>query len=153
MNTKKLKEEVDIDKIYRLLVDYDLAMETMIRLGKYDWVNGVFTEELYPTTHSGNIRKQLRILRTDRDCSTRDVLAQMRGRHTTPASIFELLAFAEMCPEVQREFPVVALGLPSRTKHPAVPYITGSESNRGLGCCSLAGNWAGRYHFLEVLGA
>lgn len=152
MNTTKPKK-VDINKIYQLSVDYGLTIETAIELGKYDWVNGVFTKELYPTTYSGSIRKQLRILRTSRDCNTEDVLAQMKRRHAMPASLFELLAFAGMYPEVQREFPVVALGLPSRARHPSVVYITGSESNRGLGCCSPEGNWSWRYHFLEVLTA
>jgi len=97
------------DNIYPLSVDYGRSVEDGVRAGRYDWVNPNITSHNFPTKRRGRAEVVLELICFDREISSYEVLFEIDKRGYRPANLQELLAFGEKYPEVQREFPVVAL--------------------------------------------
>ena len=69
-----------------------------------------------------------------------------------PATLQELCAFGEKYPDIQREFPVVALGsvYVSLYGRRGVPYLGSWGAGRGLGLFSRGDEWCPSDRFLAA---
>lgn len=115
--------------VYPVSVDYTCTLVEMIKAGKYDWVNDNITEKNFPihrpsvseaatgdggpyrvpgVQNNGNI--ELGLVHLNKVASEEEVLRHLEQLGLRPAKIEELLAFGEKYPDIQREFPIVALG-------------------------------------------
>lgn len=95
---------------YPVTVDYSLSLAKMIKAGKYDWKNDNITAKNFPVKGEGKQAVVPELVHLNRFASTDEVLAHMEANNLRPATLPELLAFGEKYPDVQREFPIVALG-------------------------------------------
>jgi len=102
--------------IYDIIVDYSQTLEQMVAVVGCDSVNRNisssnkdFTKEII--TKKG-IREELKVvlLHLDRVATSQEVLAEMERLGLRPATLAELLALGAKHPELQREFPIIALG-------------------------------------------
>lgn len=162
MELEKLPEELfgflakflpkPASNLYPLTVDYSRSVADGIRAGHYDWVNQDITARHFPTEKSGCTRVLVELLHLDRNASAEEVLAEMEARGLRPADLHELLAEGEKYPEIQREFPVVALGSAWRGSggDRRVPYIRRDGSRRLLGLGWTESAWDGHCRFAVV---
>lgn len=96
--------------IYAVTVDYGKSVEEMVKLGLYDWSNHDITSEHFPAKWTGQTDLAIELVHFNRYIGTNDALKELNRMGYRPAELHELLAFGEKYPDVQREFPVVALG-------------------------------------------
>ena len=134
---------------YLVTVNYDLSVEDMVELGKYDWTNPSITSEHFPVTRRGKSEVRVELLSSKelvgevRSMSSDEISASLDNLGYLPVKLHELLAFGENHPEVQCEFPVVALGSvwPDRGNR-YVPCLRRYGSERRLGLHWLQAEWS-----------
>lgn len=78
-----------------------------------------------------------------------DAIAKLDKMGLRPGTVEELLAFGATFPDMQRKFPIVALGSSAELDgRRAVAYLFGGDSGRRLNLDCWGGAWVGRYRFL-----
>jgi len=133
----------------KIVVDYDLSLQEMIAAGQYDLVNDDITPERFPVIGKGVMQLISQLVHFNRNISSDDAEKELDKKGLRPATLAELLAFGKTYPEVQRKFPVVALGSVARIYgNRYVTYLDGSDSKRhlDLGCRGI--DWPARFRFL-----
>ncbi|MBN1325810.1 hypothetical protein JW977_02410 [Candidatus Falkowbacteria bacterium] len=125
-----------VSDTYKVVVDYSKSLTEMIQLGNYGYVNDDITDRHFPIQGSGQHEAELVLVHLNKDATTKEVLVQGSGQYeaelvlvhlnkdaTTkevlanldemglkPAKIEHQLALGALRPELQKEFPIVALG-------------------------------------------
>lgn len=137
---------------YPLSVDYEMSVESAVRLGQYDKVDGEITTKNFPTERTGETDVMVELIHFN-VVSSNDVLEKLDEMFYRPAELRELLAFGRKYPDVQREFPIVALGSVLRRwlRRSLVSCLLGSSSSRIL-CLDWYGvmNWGKLSRFAAV---
>jgi hypothetical protein len=126
---------------FTLLINYDRGVKAGIRSGHYDYVNPYITENNFPTIQQGvkEVAVQLVHFSKIKMMSTDQVLIELDKMNLRPANIQELLSLGEKHPNLQREYPIIALGSVCRSfdGHLTCP-ILGSDSS---GCRRISFDW------------
>ncbi len=99
-----------IEKTYKVVFDYSQSLASMIKAGKYDWFNDHITDKHFSLEGEGQQEAELVLVHLDRDATTKEVREYMKEQGLEPAKIEHLLAFGTTYPELQRQFPIIALG-------------------------------------------
>lgn len=136
---------------FKVTVDYTLDLAAMIKAGKYNWVYEHITDQKFPIKGTGKSEIELVLVHLDRYATTEEVKAELDKRGLRAATIEELLALGAAQPELQRQFPIVALG--SRCVllgDGYVPVLCKSRGKRALGLDCDALRWSHNYRFLAV---
>jgi hypothetical protein len=92
-----------------LQISSSVSLSDRITLGKYDWVNSDITEKNFPDKEDGDYEVEYRIFHFNRSISSESIMAEMEKEGFKPANILELLKLGEIQPNLQKEFPIVAL--------------------------------------------
>jgi len=141
------------NNIYALLVDYGRSVEDGVRAGRYDWVNPNITSHNFPTKRRGKAEVVLELICFDREISSYEVLFELDKRGYRPADLQELLALGEKYPELQVEFPIIALGaLWPDDPHTLndVPGLSWYDSKRELDLIAFEVVWGETFRFAAV---
>lgn len=112
--------------LYLLTVDYGMKVEEAVNRGHYDYVNSSITSQNFSTKQKGKVELVVELIHFDHSISSAEVLKELDRMGYRAADLHELLALGENYPDVQREFPVVALGSVRRSPHGdgrVVPYL------------------------------
>jgi len=137
---------------YRVTVNYALTLEQMIQAGKYDAINPDITESNFPVNVRDNGEVKVHLVPFDCIMKTDDVLVELNKQGLRPAELPELLALGAQYPELQRRFPIVALGSvwqdPDRIRD--VPCLYGRSSRRNLVLIHFHCGWGGSCCLLAV---
>lgn len=138
--------------IYSVTVDYTIPLADMVAAGKYDWVNSEITAEHFPTKGEGRVEVKISLACFNRVMESNEVITELDKLGLRPATLPELLAFGAKYPDVQRGFPVVALGSVWRDADGSrgVPCLSGDGSERLLSLDWFGDRWGGRYRFAAV---
>lgn len=97
-------------KAFPVVVDYTQTLKQMISAGKYDWANDNITAEHFPINGTGKEENDITLFHFNRSISSNDAIAEMDKAGFRSATIEELLALGASQPELQKQFPIVALG-------------------------------------------
>lgn len=137
---------------YHLSVDYGRGVEDGVKAGRYDWVNSDVNSRNFPTKRKGTTEVGVELIPFNRYILTDEALSELDRMGFRPAEIHELLAFGEEYPEVQREFPIAALGSVWQDPHGRryVPYLGRRSSERYLRLGWVGLGWDGLYRFAVV---
>ena len=138
---------------YPISINYGLSLEEMITVGRYDWKNNDITEKRFPVKGEGVVDVDIQLVHFDRVMDSSDeVIRELDKMGLRPAKIEELLAFGVKFPDIQRQFPIVALGSVWRIAGGGryVPYLGGRGTGRYLGLYWFEGGWGGIYRFAAV---
>lgn len=140
--------------VYPVTVNYDLSVEEAVALGKYDHVfpNEVSSKH-FKTERNGIAELKITLVCIEENLMTKEIPEKLDQLGYRPAELHELLAFGAKYPDVQRRFPIVALGSiwqESPIIHRSIPWICRDGDGRALGLCSLQAYWCGRNHFAAV---
>jgi len=114
-------------EIFTLVVDYGRSVKDGVKAGCYDCANPDITEGNFPAgkNEQGKKEQSFTLYHFGKDMGSNGAIAKMQEDGKRPATLRELLAFGQAHPELQREFPIIALG--SVWAHPYgsryVPYL------------------------------
>lgn len=92
-------------------VGYD-TLEQMIAAGYYDKVDSDITPERFPLSGESESKRNLvaELIHLNRVVRSKKVVTELDKMGLRPGKIEELLAFGATFPDLQRKFPIVALG-------------------------------------------
>lgn len=96
-----------VKNVLRILANLPLA--DRIARGKYDWTNPDITEVHFPTSVPTDYDAEYKLFHFDRGISSEDAIREMEREGFRPGTLAELLALGEAQPELQKQFPVIAL--------------------------------------------
>lgn len=147
------------------MIDYGQSLIKMIEGGQYTGVSKSITAENFPPVRDGGKQEvQLVLIHFNRPLITGEVLRELIKKQVCPARIEELLTFGVEHPELQRQFPIIALGsalkdqnfapwLPGNISYdPWIPFL-GTEhdgSGRVLGLHLQRLGWSDDSRFLAI---
>jgi hypothetical protein len=97
--------------IYRVSIPYGQSIEQLLEMGHYDIPSPYLNDlDFQRTDRGGEWVREIELVHFGRNISTDDALGGIEQRGLRPSNVTELLTFGASHPDVQREFPVVALG-------------------------------------------
>ena len=143
-----LREVLNTNNTYLVTVDYALSLSARVKSGGYSWVEKPVDEEHVQIERSGNHEVEIVLLHLNRAAPTAEVEAELDKRSLRPANSAELLALGATYPDLQRMFPIAALGVLSRIG--MVLVLDRSSRGRELSHRSLDRTWRGYYRFAAV---
>lgn len=119
------------DSVYPVSVDYEMSVEELVRLGQYHWASNEITSENFSTKRSGTVEVVVELVHFNRAILFDQARRELDCMGYRPAELHELLAFGKKYPDIQRKFPIVALGRASyRWADHSVPCLGGNRGNR-----------------------
>jgi hypothetical protein len=113
-------EKNEAKKLYPVTIDYGMSKEEMIRAGDYDHVSCSIKEGCI-VSGNGVVMRDFELVHVGDLTTITKRSAYLESHGLRPARIAELLAFGATFPEIQREFPIVALG--SICINRRMPYV------------------------------
>jgi len=134
----------------KIVIDYTKTLAEMISAGKYDWTDSDITSNSFPVKGEGKQEREHVLFHFNRFISSDDVIKEMDKAGFQPAVIEELLALGEAQPELQKQFPIVALGSVWRDSdgYCHVPCLSRYGVERGLNLDYFEDDWDEDYRFL-----
>ena len=119
-----------VSDTYLISVDYGRNVEDGVEAGRYHWANSNITSERFPTERKGTAKVEVKLIHFNWSVSTNKALRELDRMGYRPAELHELLALGEKYQEIQRKFPIVALGSVLRNR--CVLGLSGDNSRRYL---------------------
>ncbi len=152
---KKVTDEQPKNDEIVLSVDYSRTVQEMINTGKYGWTNDDITEKHFPLPTELNGKKvsvAAKLFHFNRSINSQDAIKEMDKTGYRPATLAELLALGEKEPELQKEFPIVALGSiwTDAFGNRYVPYLSVDGRKRMLDLDWFDDDWFDLCRFLAV---
>ncbi|MBI2033909.1 MAG: hypothetical protein HYT13_02310 [Candidatus Liptonbacteria bacterium] len=136
---------------YKLTVNYDFLVEEAVNAGKYDWSSGSITANNFSSTRKGEADVEVILVHFNHHIKSEEVLHELDKQGLRALELPELLAFGVNYPDVQREFPVVALGSVWQDfGERRVPCLDGLPSRRDLRLYWFDDRWRSLYRFAAV---
>ncbi len=137
---------------FKVVIDCTQTLKEMISAGKYDWVNSDITPEHFPITGKGISEEEVVLFHFDKTMTSEQVIAEMDKQGFKPASIEELLALGSSKPDLQKQFPIIALDSVWRNPNGrrCVPCLYYDGSRRKLDLDWFDFSWFPRYRFAAV---
>lgn len=123
-----------IHNAYPVTVDYGQPFDQMIAEGTYGFVNVCITSANFPITGTGVAESEIVLVHFNRGIMSDDAAKEMEQMGLRPVTLPELLAFGAMYPDMQCEFPVIALDSiwADRNGNRNVPCLCGWRGRRSL---------------------
>lgn len=119
---------------FTVQVDYGKTVEQMVAVGAYDWKNMDITAANFPVNKRQSGGVVVCLIHFDKGMGSDEVIAELDAMGLRPAELPELLALGACCPNLQREYPIVALGSfwQRRVGRRYVPCLYRNGSDRDL---------------------
>ena len=158
-NERQVKSNVDLGKKVRdtlmLVVDYVCPLQDAIVAGNYDFVNESITAENFPPHEHERGKKPafFKLFHFNRYIESKAAITEMDKQGYRPASLRELLAYGKENPELQRQFPIIALlsvWVDPSSGYRHVPVLWGNIDKRSLRLDYFEDRWASNSRFLAV---
>jgi len=124
----------------------------MITVGHYDSVNTDIIADHFPVKGEGKKETEVVLFHFGKTTTSGQVISEMEKAGCRPAQIEELLALGASQPDLQKQFPIVALGSVWRDSdgHRDVPYLHWGGVGRDLLLRWFGRGWTEDYRFLAV---
>lgn len=132
---------------YKLKAEKKKDIASLVKAGKYDWSNSNI--EKFPLDKK--VAKEIELVHFDRYISSEDAVKEMEAKGFVPATATDLLHFGIQYPNVQRDFPIVALGVVQQVDdNRYVACLYGGSSYRRLLVGRWDEDWYGHWRFAAV---
>ncbi|MBI4991662.1 MAG: hypothetical protein HZB99_00390 [Candidatus Harrisonbacteria bacterium] len=155
-------EEIQVEnqvETFPISVNYDLSVESMVAMGKYDGQNYNFTTKNFPTIRKGEVDLVLGLVHFNGVLTSEEALKELDKMGYRPAELRELLVFGAKYSDIWNQFPpvvsVVALGSVwldpnARRNHYKVPYLLMGSGGRYMEFNCFDCRWHEGCRFLAV---
>lgn len=97
-------------QVFKVVVDYAKSLGEMILAGKYGLVNDDIVSNHFPIQGEGRKEVEITLFHFNRVISSDNAITEMTKTGYRPAFVEELLALGAAYKELQKQFPIVALG-------------------------------------------
>jgi len=140
--------DMSVEGSYKITVTAD---ENFVKAGNYDWVSPNINPKNFDVKENRLGDVEVSIIHIFRPMSSEDITKWMNEKGFKPGNLLELCALGAKFPDLQRQYPIVALGSSCVVGgYRAVPYLDGGDSLRYLGLDYRAGDWDAGCRFLAV---
>ena len=145
-----------VTELIILALDHGRSLEDLIKGGNYDWFNDDITAKRFPINGTGIEEFEFDLFHPNRSISSESAITEMEksddpDRPWMPAEIAHLLVFGEAFPDLQRKFPIIALGFVAEVDgRRLVPCLNEGDSKRRLRLNWFVSDWLDYYRFLRV---
>ena len=141
-----------IQDTYEVVVDYSHTLTEMIESCHLDWKNSDIIPEYFPIEGEGCQKVKVTLFHFNRKMSTEQAASEMEEQGYRPATLPELLALGAAQPDLQKRFPILALGSGWQAPdgHLVFPSLRSDESKRFLSLIWFASGWSRECRFLAV---
>ncbi len=148
---KEIRELLKLQSLPTISGVRENSLKELIAEGNYDYVNREITEKNFPEKEYVSDVNKYKLFYFNKYITSEEAIKEM-GEMYRPATLKELLTFGIANPELQREFPIIALGSVwvHRFGYRRVPCLDGSSDERRLRLSWYGGDWHGRCRFLGV---
>jgi len=138
--------------IFSVFVEYGRSVSDLVAAGNYDWKNGEVNDKNFPRPENGSHTVEVQLIHFNRVIRTEEALKELDRQGLKPADLHTLLSLGAKYPDLQREFPIVALGSvwQDRNGNRDVPYLNGSGLERHLDLNWAGNGWSGLCRFAAV---
>ena len=138
-----------------LVIDYTKTLGQAIADGNYDWKNSDINTKNFPISPEmigKKVEVSAKLFHFNRNISSEDAISEMDKAGYRPATLMELLVLGFLFPELQKQFPIIALGSFWRNAcdDRYVPYLSVDGSERWLDLRWFWGDWIAYYRFLGI---
>ena len=135
---------------YGLSVNYDLSVEAAVKAGKYDLTNENITSKNFPSIRRGMANIDIILVHYNQYMESDEVIHDLDkgGLRLRPAELPELLAFGAKYSDIQRDFPIIALG--SAWRDCLCASLDMSGSMRHLALSRMGSRWSEICRFAAV---
>jgi len=123
--------------VYSVTVNYDLTVEQMVIAGNYDSVSTSITQEHFPIQGEGRQEKEVTLFHFNRWIFSEEVIREMSKLGYQPAEPEDIFAFGIQHRDIQRQFPIVALGSPWQHPHHRTGYVVRLEGDHTIRSLNL----------------
>lgn len=157
---KEHKLPASTNNTYTLTINYSQLVSEALKAGNYDWVSSDITDINFHTPSlcscCGNAPDtetvKFYLIHFNKVMTTEQVKSELDKQGLRPANIQELLAFGIQNPDVQRKFPIIALGSECVVRRGLrrVPSLDGSSSVRKASLHWVGDGWYSRYRVLAI---
>jgi len=114
----------------------------LVKRGKYDWVNHLITDKLFPIKSHSPQSRTLELVQFDRDVTSDEVFAEFARRGLKRPTYEDALVFGITYPEEQRKHPVFFLHEPVGVDgHRDVLVLSEGAGGRGLFLFWFGSRW------------
>ena len=141
---------------YTVTVNYagNKTIKKLLKEGKYDWVNSGITDKNFPTDKTGTEEDEIHLVHLDKRLFGNGdlVIEELDKLGYKPADLAQLLALGIKHPDLQKQFPIVALGqywLDSDSDR-CVVYLHRHSGDRGAYLHRLEYWWDDSWRFAVV---
>ncbi len=144
-----------VRRTFKVMVDYGKNLQEMIADGAYDYANPDITADHFPVKGEGKQEREVTLFHFNRSINSDNAIEEMAAAGYRPATIEEFLALGKAQPDLQRQFPIVALGSVWRGPRDGrrVPCLRGYDGKRVLYLDYYGGVWSVHYRFAAVRNA
>lgn len=137
---------------FMILVDETLSVEEAVEAGNFGWSDENIVSKNFPKPANGKkSEKEVVLFHFNKSMSSEAAIAEMDKVGYRPATIWELLGLAVKEPDLQRKFPIIALGSVCELcgiRH--VAFLYEEPDFRGLGLDRFGGGWGDGGRFAGV---
>ena len=147
-----LKNKSKESNLFPLKVNHNRTIESLVKVGKYDWSHIDISSELFPTKRKGISNITIELIHFSSRKSTKQVLQEINKNGLRPANIKEILTFGATYPKEQIKCPIVAIGsmwVGSCGGH-FVPCLRAGSKGRYVDLYWFGGIWDTYYRFAVV---
>lgn len=127
------------------------SIADLVKAGNYDYANSDITDNHFERS---TVKKTVvyKLFHFDRVITSEDAIKEMEKEGYQPAKAYELLSLGEKQPELQRKFPIIALGSVwvDPNGHRYVVYLISHGSKREAHLDAFDYKWYGPCRFLAV---
>ena len=150
---------MSVKEVFHVIVDYRKSLLDMIKAGDYWWYNDSINADHFPIQGSGQVELDIELINYDQSMESDEVIQALNAHGLRPVTLPELLAFGATYPDVQRDFPIVALGSVWRywrvfrnvsSLYVNDPYWTAQDDRVLCLCWHVRGKWLRCYRFAAV---
>ena len=138
--------------VYSLFADYSKRVKTLVELGKYDQYDRAIIDQKIRTTRKGKAHLEaVLVYFVDRAIKDEDAIAELNKMDLRAGELHELLTFGAQHPEIQCQFPIVALGTIIQLDNVrGAPCLSGTRAGdfRQLSLTYCGGKCGGGHRFL-----
>ena len=141
-----------ITHTFTILVDETKSVEEAVEAWKFDWTNTDITSENFPQPKDGKkLEKEVTLFHFKEKISSEGAIRKMDEAGYKPGTIWDLLGLALKEPNLQKEFPIVALGsVGGKGGSRSVPSLDWDDRRRCLGLYWFGFDWDGSCRFVGV---
>ena len=150
---------------YSVRIDYSQTLDEMVEAGNYDWVSKYIQRGNIPVEGEGVKEAKLVLITSGKPWTSFDeAVEEIKKRNLRPANFPELLAFGAKYPDIQRKYPITAIGTEIITGKKITDgndtgpggyhrdaCLRGSETGRALTLYKEIVGWHGEWRFLAAL--